>query len=135
MDERLLDPGVEDDEPIDVGALTGPEETGNADSEEYVVCGGPCNGETAATKLGKLMHIGLEAELGSDYDYNVYLGPGVGYADAVNFETNTIVELKPAGAERLGMQQLRRYQAALQNETGEVWHIELRTYNRWNGPH
>lgn len=70
-------------------------------------------------------------------DYNVYLGPGVGYADAVNWETNTIAELKPdtVAARRAGMAQLRRYQAKLESDTSEKWRIQLETYRPWNGRH
>ena len=53
------------------------------------------SGETEYTKLGRDMHVGLEAVLGPGWEYNVWLGPDYGYADAVNYETHEIVELKP----------------------------------------
>jgi hypothetical protein len=93
-------------------------------------------GETGDTRYGRAAHIGLQAELGNSWDYEVDLGVA-GRADAVNWEERTIVELKPdnPAAVRLGERQLARYINALEEETGQKWTGYVMRYVRYNGRH
>ena len=97
---------------------------------------GPTGGENAYAAYGRAVHIGLEAELGPDWDYEVWID-GNNRVDALNWDTRTVVELKPDNprAIRNGIAQGERYVKILEEQTGEKWTFEVMRYQRYLGPH
>lgn len=90
---------------------------------------GATSGNTAAAQYGKAMHAYLRTYLGSDWRYEVSLG-SAGRADAVNFHTDEVAELKPDTPRQIqqGLQQLNRYMGALEKLYGRSFTPRLITY-------
>jgi hypothetical protein len=85
------------------------------------------NGETAATKAGREAHKSYEP--GPGFQKEVELPSGK-RADAVNFETKTVKELKPNNqrAIKRGEKQVEGYKNELQNTSGGKWTGKVETY-------
>jgi hypothetical protein len=87
------------------------------------------NGETAATQYGRQAHTDWNA--GKGFRKEVRLPSGK-RPDAVNWDTQTVKELKPDNhrAIQRGEKQLEGYRKELENMTGEKWTGILETYTR-----
>lgn len=86
-------------------------------------------GETAFTKAGRTAHKLWDA--GEGFAKEVTLRSGK-RADAVNWATRVVKELKPdnANAIRKGTAQVAKYAKELSEMTGEVWKGVVETYTR-----
>ncbi|WP_284166156.1 hypothetical protein, partial [Frigidibacter sp. SD6-1] len=78
------------------------------------------SGNNSAAQEGKKKHGELCEFLGPDWDFEVNL-PGGLRADAVNFSTKTVVDLKPQRKRSRDYCQLARYVAALERKFGGKW--------------
>jgi hypothetical protein len=87
------------------------------------------NGETAATKAGRQEHKAWNP--GKGFQKEVQLPSGK-RADAVNWETREVKELKPdnPAAIRRGQRQVERYRKELEEMTGEPWTGTVETYQK-----
>jgi hypothetical protein len=92
-------------------------------------CGMQNPNTRAAAERGRKMH--NEYDYGGDFEREVYLGRGIGRADAVDFNNHIVYELKPnnARAIREGWKQLNRYVSELERQNGGDWIRILVTYD------
>jgi len=79
--------------------------------------------------LGRQKH--KEWNPGAGFKKEVRLPSGK-QADAVNYQTREVVELKPnnANAIRRGEKQVEGYRKELERETGECWTCRVETYDK-----
>ena len=88
-------------------------------------------GESAATAAGRQVHVNYRTALGGGYDYEVTLPSGA-RPDAIDWQNRVVRELKsdaPSNVSR-GNRQLARYQAELEEMTGQKWTTVLDIYKR-----
>jgi RHS repeat-associated protein len=87
-------------------------------------------GETSATKAGRQAH--KDWQPGEGFDKEVTLPSGK-RADAVNFETKQVEELKPENprAVKRGEKQVEQSRQELGKEHGGDWTGAVETYKRW----
>jgi hypothetical protein len=84
-------------------------------------------GESAATKRGREMHKEWDPGEGFTKEFTL---PSGKRADAVNFETKQVKELKPNNTrgQKRGEKQLETYSEELESEFGGPWESILETY-------
>lgn len=87
----------------------------------------PVNGETAATRAGRAAHRDWQPPEGFQKEVRL---PSGKQADAVNFETREVIELKPNNSRqiRAGEKQVEGYRSELENEYGGTWTGRVVTY-------
>jgi Restriction endonuclease fold toxin 9 len=101
-----------------------------AEDAGSIVLKGSRNPKVAeAAALGRLKH--KEWLPGEGFKKEVRLPSGK-QADAVNYKTREVVELKPnnPNAVRRGEKQVEGYRKELENVTGECWTCRVETYNK-----
>ncbi len=78
------------------------------------------SGNSSAAQIGRERHCQLGDFLGDGWETEVPLGKA-GRADAVNFGSRTVVELKPRSRRSRDCTQLARYISALEKKYGGKW--------------
>ncbi|WED66575.1 SpvB/TcaC N-terminal domain-containing protein [Synoicihabitans lomoniglobus] len=86
-------------------------------------------GDSASAARGREAHKNYQNATGEGYQHEVTLDSGK-RADAVNFETRTVRELKPdnPNAVKRGERQVEKYRKELEEMTGEEWKGVVDTY-------
>ena len=115
--------------PANTPKVCGPEAPRPPPSAELQCAPAAKSGETAATKAGRQAH--KDWHPGEGFEKEVTLPSGK-RADAVNFQTKCVKELKPGNsrAVKRGQKQVERYRQELEKEYGGTWTGVVETYKR-----
>jgi hypothetical protein len=115
--------------PANTPKVCGPEAPRPPPSAELQCAPAAKSGETAATKAGRQAH--KDWQPGEGFEKEVTLPSGK-RADAVNFQTKCVKELKPGNsrAVKRGQKQVERYRQELEKEYGGTWTGVVETYKR-----